>query len=325
MKWPENVQYMSPTARTITTKLLNQGESINGSPFLFIGKGVFMNNVDLHTHSNKSDGSMSPSELIVLAKDKGLCAIALTDHDTIDGLDEAIAKGDELGIRVIPGVELSCEYQGKDIHIVGLNINHKDSNFKSTLKEFVDSRDLRNRKMCQKLTKAGLPVDYDELIATFSESVITRAHYARYMLSKGYIKSLPEAFERYIGDNSPCYIPREKVTPVQGIQLILNAGGIPVLAHPLLYKMGKERLDNLVTELKEAGLVALEALYSTYTPSDEREMRALATKHGLLISGGSDYHGLAKPGLELGTGYGKLFVPAEVLDNLLSSQATNCN
>lgn len=279
-----------------------------------------MNNVDLHTHSNKSDGSLSPSDLIKLAKDKGLSAIALTDHDTTDGLDEAIAMGEKLGIRVIPGVELSCEYQGRDVHIVGLNINHKDADFVATLKDFVDSRDLRNRKMCQKLTEAGLIVDYDELMETFGESVITRAHYARFMLSKGYIKSLPEAFERYIGDNSPCYIPREKVTPTQGIQLILKAGGIPVLAHPLLYKMGKDRLDILVTELKEAGLVALEALYCTYTPSDEREMKALADRHGLLISGGSDFHGAAKPGLELGTGYGKLFVPVDVLDKLLSTK-----
>lgn len=279
-----------------------------------------MHNVDLHTHSNKSDGSMSPTELITAAKSKGLSAIALTDHDTTDGIDEALAAGKELGITVIPGVELSCEYQGKDVHIVGLDINHHDAGFAATLKEFVDSRDLRNRKMCQKLTDAGLPVDYDELVSTFGESVITRAHYARYMLSKGYIKSLPEAFDRYIGDNSPCYIPREKVTPAQGIKLILEAGGIPVLAHPLLYKMGKDRLDTLVSELTSEGLIALEAIYSTYTPSDEREMRALAQKHGLLISGGSDFHGAAKPGLELGTGYGKLFIPEEILTNLLSSK-----
>lgn len=279
-----------------------------------------MRSVDLHTHSNKSDGSLTPTELVKLAHDKDLAAIALTDHDTTEGLDEAIAAGKEYGITVIPGVELSCEYQGKDVHIVGLDINHKDSHFTKQLQEFVDSRDLRNRKMCQKLTDAGLPVDYDELMATYGESVITRAHYARFMLDKGYIKSLPEAFERYIGDNAPCFIPREKVTPTQGIELILSAGGIPVLAHPLLYKMGKDRLNTLVEELKAAGLVALEAIYSTYAPSDEREMRALAKKHNLLISGGSDFHGAAKPGLELGNGYGKLFIHEEVLTNLLNTK-----
>ncbi len=276
--------------------------------------------VDLHTHSNKSDGSLSPSELVKLAKDKNLSAIALTDHDTTAGLDEALDAGNSLDIKVIAGVELSCEYQGKDVHIVGLDIDHNNESFKSTLKGFVDSRDLRNQKMCRKLTEHGLPVDYDELMSTYGESVITRAHYARFMLDKGYIKSLPEAFERYIGDNSPCFIPREKVTPAQGVELILSAGGIPVLAHPLLYKMGKERLENLVIELKGYGLKALEAIYCTYTPSDSREMMALAKKYNLLISGGSDFHGAAKPGLELGTGYGKLYIDDSVLTELLASK-----
>ncbi len=276
--------------------------------------------VDLHTHSNKSDGSLSPTMLVELASQKGLSAIALTDHDTTDGLDEAIDAGKTYGVNVIAGVELSCEYQGKDVHIVGLDIDHNNECFKSTLREFVDSRVLRNQKMCQKLTEYGLPVDYEELINAYGESVITRAHYARFMLDKGYIKSLPEAFERYIGDNSPCYIPREKVTPAQGVELILSAGGIPVLAHPLLYKMGKDRLNNLVLELKDYGLKALEAIYCTYTLSDTREMYALARKHNLLISGGSDFHGAAKPGLELGTGYGKLYIDDEILDNLLASK-----
>lgn len=275
-----------------------------------------MANVDLHTHSNKSDGSLSPTALIDEAKSIGLSAIALTDHDTIDGLEEAINHGNEIGVKVIPGVELSTEYMGRDVHIVGLFIDYKNQSFLDHLKKFVDSRDERNRKMCQKLTDAGMPVIYEELIEMFGESVLTRAHYARYMLSKGYIKSLPEAFERYIGDHSPYYVPREKVTPKQGVKLILNAGGIPVLAHPILYKLGKEALNKLVSELKEYGLVGIEAIYSTYTNADERTIRDLAKKYNLLISGGSDYHGAAKPGLNLGTGYGKLAVPDSVLEEI---------
>lgn len=275
-----------------------------------------MANVDLHTHSNKSDGSLSPTALIDEAKSIGLSAIALTDHDTIDGLEEAINHGNEIGVKVIPGVELSTEYMGRDVHIVGLFIDYKNQSFLDHLKKFVDSRDERNRKMCQKLTDAGMPVIYEELIEMFGESVLTRAHYARYMLSKGYIKSLPEAFERYIGDHSPYYVPREKVTPKQGVELILNAGGIPVLAHPILYKLGKDALNKLVSELKEYGLVGIEAIYSTYTNADERTIRDLAKKYNLLISGGSDYHGAAKPGLNLGTGYGKLAVPDSVLEEI---------
>lgn len=272
--------------------------------------------VDLHVHSNKSDGSISPSDLISEARKKGLTAFALTDHDTVEGIEEAIKAAENADVRVIPGIELSTEYEGKDIHIVGLFIDKEQPAFRKKIQEFVDSRILRNQKMCQKLTEAGCPLTYEELVGEFPDSVITRAHYAQILLKKGYTKSLKEAFERYIGDRGPCFVPREKITPEDGIKLILSAKGIPVLAHPLLYKMGEERLQKLIDRLKNAGLQALEAIYSTYTPSEEKQMCELAKRNGLLISGGSDFHGNAKPGLEIGTGYGKLYVPEEILSNL---------
>ena len=261
------------------------------------------------------------------AIEKGLAAFALTDHDTVDGLEEAITYASSLrsaGIdapEVIPGVEFSTEYQGKDVHIVGLYIDYNAPKFQKYLVDFVESRTLRNQKMCKLLQEgAGMDITYESLLETFPNCVITRAHYARYMMSKGYVKSISEAFERYIGDNCPYYMPREKVTPAQAIELILSAGGIPVLAHPLLYGMGKARLDTLVAELKDAGLIALEAIYSTYTPGDEREMRALADKYDLCISGGSVFHGENKPKLDLGTGYGSLYIPYDVLTALLSKK-----
>lgn len=272
--------------------------------------------VDLHVHSNKSDGSLSPSDLVLEAKKKGLTAFALTDHDTVDGIDEAMAAAKGSGVTVIPGIELSTEYEGKDIHIVGLFIDKEQPAFRDKIQEFVDSRILRNQKMCQKLTEAGCPLTYEELVQEFPGSVITRAHYAQILLMKGYTKSLKEAFERYIGDRGPCFIPREKITPEDGVKLILSAKGIPVLAHPLLYGMGKDRLQILVDRLKAVGLEAIEAVYCTYSPSEEAQMRELAKKNGLLISGGSDFHGSAKPGLEMGTGYGKLYVSGEILDAL---------
>ena len=275
------------------------------------------NCVDLHVHSNKSDGSLSPSDLVLEAKKKGLKAFALTDHDTVDGIDEAMAASEGSGVTVIPGIELSTEYEGKDIHIVGLLIDKEQPAFRDKIQEFVDSRIQRNRKMCQKLTEAGCPLTYEELVAEFPGAVITRAHYAQILLKKGYTKSLREAFERYIGDRGPCFIPREKITPEDGVKLILSAKGIPVLAHPLLYGMGKERLQILVDRLKDAGLEAIEAVYCTYSPSEETQMREFAKKNGLLISGGSDFHGNAKPGLEMGTGYGKLYVSEEILDELV--------
>ena len=230
-----------------------------------------MNIVDLHVHSNKSDGSMSPSQLVGLAAEKGLCAFALTDHDTTEGIPEAmeaarryndaLAQGmipalsnklpgkdaalpggrqkgmPPLPLEVIPGIEFSTEYQGKDIHILGLYIDCEAPFFKAQIQDFVDSRILRNRKMCANLQDAGIDISYEKLLEAYPGSVITRGHYARYMLDHGYVKSMPEAFEKYIGDHAKCYVPREKVTPSQANHLNLKAKGQPIQAHPPLYQM----------------------------------------------------------------------------------------
>lgn len=272
--------------------------------------------VDLHVHSTKSDGSFTPSQLVDYALEKGLSAFALTDHDCVDGLDEAIGHAEGKNIEVIPGIELSTEYEGRDIHIVGLYIDYKSQPFQEKLQEFVDSRIRRNKKMCANLQEAGIDISYEALLDRFPDSVITRSHYARFMMEHGDTKNMKEAFEKYIGDHCPCYVPREKITPVQAIELILEADGIPVLAHPILYHFSDAKLDRLTGELKSAGLIGIEAVYSTYSPSEEREIRSLADKHHLLLSGGSDFHGVNKPGLDLAVGYGKLSVPEEILDAL---------
>lgn len=291
---------------------------------------IKMGMVDLHVHSCRSDGTLTPSQLVDYAAQKGLEAFALTDHDTVEGLDEAIQYAEKLRSEqcpdkaaarkkiplVIPGIEFSTEYQGRDIHVLGLYIDYHDAAFAEQLQAFVDSRITRNRKMCALLQEAGISITYEKLLAEFPEAVITRAHYAQYLFAHGYVKSLPEAFDRYVGDHCPCFVPREKVTPAQAVKLILSVGGIPILAHPVLYHMSDRNLDALTAQLKEAGLMGIEAVYSTYNAAEERSMRALAAKYGLLISGGSDFHGAAKPGLDLGTGYGRLFVPGSVLEDL---------
>lgn len=307
-----------------------------------------MSLVDLHVHSTSSDGTYTPSELVNYAIEKGLHAIALTDHDTIDGLQEAMDYAQSLRNEfiknkmpaslaainanrrksltvsnvpeIIPGIEFSTEYQGKDIHILGLYIDYKNPDFLKYLQDFVDSRDTRNRKMCALLQEAGIDISYEKLTAEFPNSVITRAHYAKYMLNHGYIKSMKEAFDRYVGDHCPYFVPREKVTPAQAVELILEAEGIPILAHPILYRMSDARLEKLVAELKEVGLMGIEAVYSTYTAGEERQIRALAQKYHLLISGGSDFHGSNKPGLDLGKGYGKLMVQGSVLSDIKRSR-----
>lgn len=280
-----------------------------------------MNIVDLHVHSTKSDGSYTPSELVEHAIKKGLSAFALTDHDTTAGIDEAIAAAAGKPIEVIPGIEFSSEYEGRDIHIVGLYLDYKSDFFQRRLVNFVNGRIMRNQEMCRRLQEHGVAITYEELVSEFPGSVITRAHYARYLLSHGYVKSLKEAFDRYVGDNAPCFVPRKKITPMRAVEIILKAGGIPILAHPILYHMSSARLDKLVASLKEVGLIGIEAIYSTYAPSEEREIRRLAERYDLCISGGSDFHGSAKPGLDLATGYGRLFIPEEVLVNLKRKHA----
>jgi hypothetical protein len=271
---------------------------------------------------------MSPSELVDYAMEKGLSAFALTDHDTVDGLAEAIAcaktksTGDNapaaLVPEIVPGIELSTEYQGRDIHVVGLFIDYNNSDFQAYLQRFVESRDIRNRKMCTLLQKAGIDISYEALLEEFPNSVITRAHYAKYMLNHGYTHSIKEAFERYVGDHCPCFVPREKVTPAQAVDLIRETCGVPILAHPILYHMSDSRLETLTAELKDAGLMGIEAIYSTYSAAEERQIRSLAQKYNLLISGGSDFHGSNKPGLDLAVGYGKLQVPDSVLEDIRS-------
>lgn len=294
--------------------------------------------IDLHVHSCRSDGTYTPKQLVDYAIEKGLKAFALTDHDTTEGLLEAMeyAKslkdaqergeydssavspdGTSMVIpEVIPGIELSTEYQGKDIHIVGLYINYEEPSFQEYLKHFVDSRTERNHKMCKLLQEHGVDVTYEALLEAFPNAVITRAHYAKFLLEKGYVGSMNEAFDRYIGDHAPCFVPREKVTPAQAVELILAADGVPILAHPMLYHMSDERLDKLVAELKEVGLMGIEAIYCTHTQGEERKVRNLASKYRLLISGGSDFHGSNKPKLDLGVGYGSLHVPDHVLDDI---------
>lgn len=283
--------------------------------------------VDLHVHSTRSDGTYTPSQLVDYAMKKGLAAFALTDHDTVDGLAEAVSYAESLSSplvpEVIPGIEFSTEYQGQDVHILGYYIDYHQAAFRRKLQAFVDSRTQRNEKMCRLLQGAGISVTYEKLLEEFPDSVITRAHYAKYLLNNGYVSSMKEAFDRYVGDHCPCYVPREKVTPAQAVRLVLEAGGVPVLAHPILYHMSDARLDALTAELKEAGLAGIEAVYSTYKACEERQIRSLARKYGLLITGGSDFHGDNKPGLDLGTGYGQLFVPCTLLEDLKRAREKN--
>ncbi len=275
--------------------------------------------VDLHVHSNESDGTVAPEELVREAKKIGLSAFALTDHDATEGLDRAIACGESEGVEVVPGIELSTSYLGKDIHVLGYYMDYHNERFQEQLKEFRDSRDARNEEMFRRLRERGFEkITTEALLEAFDNPVITRAHVAKFMMECGYVKSREEVFQRYIGDNCPCYVERKKISPNQAVKLITEFGGIPVLAHPLLYKFGTETLDALVASMKEDGLKGLEVIYSTYNNREQRKLKELAKKYELVVTGGSDYHGTNKKDIKFGVGMGNLFVPADCLENIKS-------
>lgn len=285
-----------------------------------------MKYIDLHVHSTASDGSLKPSELVNYAVAKNLSYFALTDHDTVDGIDEALKEADRINyyanekiISVIPGIELSAEYNGRDIHILGLNLDYKNKDFLAQIEAFRKTRDERNDKMILLLQEYGFNITPDLIQKRFgSDTVITRAHYAILMVEGGYVKDKDAAFSKYLNPGCPCYVPRIKVSVSDAVKLILSANGKPVLAHPLLYKLSTSELETLVELLKNDGLLGIEAIYSLNSQNDEARMKALAAKYGLFITGGSDFHGTAKPNLELGTGYGNLYIPEELLQNILN-------
>lgn len=281
-----------------------------------------MNYIDLHVHSTASDGSYTPSELVRYAIKKGLIAFALTDHDTTAGIDEAINEAELINdfspIKVIPGIELSAEYKGNDIHILGLNIDYRNKEFQEKIEYFRNIRAERNVKMIELLNKQGFKITEEQLKERFKDAVITRAHFAIMLVECGYVKDKDIAFKKYLNPGCPCYVPRTRINVIDAISLIHLANGKAVLAHPLLYHFSETELDSLVALLKENGLQGLEAIYSSNKWNDESRMKQLAKKYDLFITGGSDFHGLAKPTLDLGIGYGDLKVPEKLLSNILN-------
>lgn len=278
--------------------------------------------IDLHAHSDASDGTLSPSELVREAKAAGLAALALTDHDTVKGIKEARDAAKEAGIELVPGIELSTSFKETEVHMVGLLIDETSPELLKHVRRFLDSRKDRNQKMYEKLREEGFDISKEKLCEMFPKAVLTRAHVARFLLEKGYIKSMQEAFDKYVGDGCRCYVPREKISPGQAVRLIHAAGGIAVLAHPALYRISSEDMRRLLDECKQDGLDAIEAFYSTYQPDDARRIRTLADEYGLALSGGSDFHGSNKPHIRLGCGTGRLFVPYELLNRLRARQAS---
>lgn len=277
--------------------------------------------IDLHVHSTCSDGTYTPKELVTYAKKKNLKAFALTDHDTVVGVKEAMLAARDAEIELIPGIELSTSYKGMDIHILGLGIDMDSLHFQEQLLYFQEERKSRNDKMILALQKEGVAITREKMLELFEEGIWTRAHFAIYLEKMGYVKTKDAAFRKYIGDTCPCFVPREKVTPYQAINLIHKGNGFAVLAHPLLYRMSLVELEEFVVSLKKANLDGIEAIYTNNRWLDESNMKRLAKKYNLAITGGSDFHGGAKPNVDLGVGYGHLKVPYQLWKDLKTKKS----
>ena len=247
-----------------------------------------MTKVDLHIHSTASDGHLSPAEVICKAAEAGLTVIALTDHDTTNGIAEALEAANSFPqLKMIPGIEISTDIDHGEMHLLAYFIDYTSPDLLASLSRMRDSRKGRAQRMIDNLAKLGLPVEWLRVQEIAGDGSVGRPHIAQALLEKGYITTFKEAFDKYIAYGGPAYAEREKMTPDESIKLVLGAGGIPVLAHPLTLKNATE----LVVGFKERGLVGLEAYYTGYTAEEIDNLVALATKHGLITTGGSDYHG----------------------------------
>ncbi len=269
--------------------------------------------IDLHTHSTASDGTLTPTELVLAANDLKLCAVALTDHDTIGGIEEACSAAAPCPLTFVPGVEISASVDKGALHIVGLFIDHKNGPLIRVLDEAVKRRRVRNEKVVRRLAELGTPVEMAELRQEAGEGVLGKPHFARVMVKKGYVKNVRAAFRNYLARGGTAYFPKQRMDRREAVAIIREAGGVPVLAHPDQTYLKGDQLDDLVRELTDCGLGAIETRCSGYSASDIRQYRMLAEKYGLAESGGSDFHGGVKSGIALGTGPGKLRVPDEFL------------
>jgi predicted metal-dependent phosphoesterase TrpH len=279
--------------------------------------------VDLHVHSTASDGTEQPADLVASAVRARLGAIALTDHDTLEGLDAAGTAADALGIRLIPGVELSCDWEGGAMHLVVLFLQPGSGPLQDRLAVLRKARDVRNARIVERLVGMGIEITIDEVLDEAGGGTVGRPHLAAVLVRKEVVPDIPTAFDRYLAAGRPAYVGRERLTPVEAISLARVSGGVPVLAHPLTLGITLDgELRATLRQLAEMGLIGVEVEYSTYLPEERLQLRRLAAAAGLLPSGGTDYHGAYKPDILLGVGKGDLAVAESILDDLEAARPT---
>lgn len=269
--------------------------------------------IDLHVHTSASDGKYPPAELVRRAAAAGVSVLGITDHDTVAGIEPALEAAHAFPhLRIIPGVEINTDVPAGEAHVLGYFIDYNDPELLSRLSALRDSRYDRARRMVEKLTSLGMPVSFERVQEIAATDAIGRPHVAQALLEKGYITSLKEAFDKYIGFNGPAYVERTRMTPAEAVRIVLKAKGVPVLAHPLTVP----EPEAMIRDLKAEGLVGMEVYYGGYAVSDISRLLAFAAKYSLVATGGSDYHGLDE---KTETGLGEAGVPARAVDDLFAA------
>ena len=277
--------------------------------------------VDLHVHSSASDGAYPPREVVERAAEAGLKAIALTDHDTLAGQAEARAAGGAVGLEIVPGVEISTEFERGACHILGYFIEVGDAALEKMLEAAREGRQVRNREMLERLNRMGFGLSMEDIVGQAGEGVVTRAHFAAAMLRKGYVASWDEVFEKYLGRGKPAYVERRHVEPEEAIEAIRGAGGLAVLAHPRQLNRGPEEMQSWFRRLAAAGLDGLETQSPDHGAEDAQRYHEAAARLGLLETGGTDWHGRKESGIRLGVGRGQMRIRYAVVEAMRSRLA----
>jgi 3',5'-nucleoside bisphosphate phosphatase len=273
--------------------------------------------IDLHTHTAFSDGSQTPTQLVEEAAAKGLSAIAVTDHDTVDGLPEARAAGERLGVQVIPGVEINCEYEQITMDLLGYFLAGMPTDeLQTELAELRVYRDKRNDLMLERLTDLGLPLDASDLAEAGENGAVGRPHIGEAMVRRGYVSSISEAFELYLRRGAPAWVDRRRLALGHALRLLRESGALPVLAHPGIIRTDAAGLEHIVRHAARGGMAGIECYYPLHDADTVCRCLALADKYALVPTGGSDYHGTVKPGITLGVAAGGKPVPDDVLTGL---------
>ena len=277
--------------------------------------------VDLHVHSNASDGTFSPSQVVELAKNAGLDAFALTDHDTTAGVPEALEKGRDLNIEVIPGIEVSSSFDGTEIHILGLFVNSDDPVLAAMLEKMRISRDRRNEKMLENLAADGISFTKEEICGDNPDTIITRAHIAHALVAKGICSGMDQAFKKYLQYGGRYCPQKEHLSPEEVVKTLISNGAFVALAHPFQYKFGDKKTEELIAHMADLVMKGLEVYHSSNNKLESMKLQEMAVRHHLLPTGGSDFHGGNKPDISIGTGRGGLRVSSLLLEDIKRERA----